>query len=128
MGAQLSAMAYSTPSRATRIVWFAKPWTVPLARVSMTGMIPGSRVSWLKILKISATGRPAASAWVQPVRRSATRLIRVTRASASVATTASPMELSVTASFSSLSRRTALACASCLEVSCWPASSCSVSR
>ena len=45
IGAQLSAIGHSVPSRAMSTVWLASPWSVPWASVSATGTREGSRVS-----------------------------------------------------------------------------------
>ena len=58
IGAQLSAMSRSLPSRAISTVWLARPCTVPCASVSATGIVAGCRVSLLMIWKTTATGRP----------------------------------------------------------------------
>ena len=55
IGAQLSAMARSPPSRAISIVWLVRPRMAPLARVSLTGLDGGWRVSWLTMRKTSST-------------------------------------------------------------------------
>ena len=85
------------------------------------------RLSLLSMLKTSDTGLPRASARVQPVSFSATGFRRVTRASASVAITASPMELSVTARFSSLSRKVKFVFCNRAFCDVWKSSKCFVS-
>ena len=83
MGAPLSAMGRSVPSRATRTVWFASPTTTPSRRTRATGLTAGFRVSSLTMLKTSSRGRPLASSAFQPGEllgdlvedRDATRLV-----------------------------------------------------
>ena len=103
-GAPLSAIGVSVPSRAIRIVWLARPATTPSRITRRTGLSTGVRLSSFTIRNTSSTGRPSASAVDQPVSRSATGLRNVTRPSASVARTPSPMLRSVVRSCSSLSR------------------------
>ena len=62
IGAQLSAMGHSVPSRAISTVWLARPWVVPCCSVDSTGMAAGSRVSSLMMRKTSSMGWPIASA------------------------------------------------------------------
>ena len=100
MGAALSSMGRSVPSRAMRTVWFASPTIVPSRKARRAGFSTGWRVRSLTMWKTSGRGRPTASAWVQPVRDSATPFKNVTRPSASVLITASPMLASVIRSHS----------------------------
>ena len=93
-------MGRSVPSRAMRTVELASPTIVPSRRARRAGFSAGSRVSSLTMWKTSGSGRPCASAWGQPVRASATAFMNVTRPSASVLITASPMLASVTRSHS----------------------------
>ena len=98
IGAPLSSMGVSRPSLAMRIVWLASPMTVPRRRTFPTGFSTGWRVCSLMMWNTSASGWPSASPLVQPVRRSASPLRKVTRPWASVTITPSPMLASVTAS------------------------------
>ena len=91
----LSSIGRSVPSLAMRTVWFASPTIVPSRRARRAGFSTGWRVCSLTMRKTSGRGRPTASAWGQPVSASATPFRNVTRPSASVPMTASPMLASV---------------------------------
>ena len=79
--------------------------TIPPSRMTRrTGLSTGVRLPSSTMRKISSTGRPVASASVQPVSRSATALRNVTWPSPSVARTASPMLRRVVLSRCSLCR------------------------
>ena len=105
IGAPLSAIWRSVPSRATRRVSLARPTRPPVARTRTAGLASDSRLRAFTIRKTSSRGRPAASACPHPVKASATGFICTTRAPRSVAMTASPIERRVIRRFSSLSRR-----------------------
>ena len=105
MGAALSAIWNSRPSRAIRVVWLARPTTTPSRNTRATGCSAGSRVSALTMWNTSITGLPRASASFQPVSSSALGLRRVIRPLRSVTSTASPMESRVMERRCSLSRR-----------------------
>ena len=109
IGAALSAIWVSWPSRASSAVWLARVTTAPLSITRCTGLAEGNRVCALRVRKTSASGRPRASASGQPVRRSAAGFMRVMLPAASVAITASAIELSVMARSSSLRARSACA-------------------
>ena len=108
MGAALSAIWYSCPSRASNTVWLASPTTSPRSMTNWTGLSTVLRLSALTIRNTSGSGCPSASASGHPVRRSAVGFMRVTRPWASVAMTPSPMEFSVVFKSSRLSRRLAV--------------------
>ena len=95
IGAQLSAIWYSTPLRLMRVVWLARPNTRPLLSTLATGLTAGWRVWALMMWNTSVKSLPAASSSFHPVSFSATGFMRVMRPSASVEMTASPMELKV---------------------------------
>jgi hypothetical protein len=98
MGAPLSWMGVSVPSRETSSVWFASPTTTPSRSTRSTGLSTVLRVCSLMMWKIARSGCPWASASFQPVSRSATGFMSVTSPRSSVATTASPMLWSVVCS------------------------------
>ena len=100
IGAALSSIGRSDPSRAIRTVWLARPWIVPSRKARRAGFSTGWRVRSLTMWKTSGSGRPRASAWGQPVRASATPFMNVIRPSSSVQITASPMLASVIRSHS----------------------------
>ena len=104
IGAALSAIWISRPSRAISSVWLASPMTVPRAMTSSTGLATRSRVFALTMFKTCSSCKPNASSTVHPVICSAARFMRVIRPAGSVAMTASPIECSVMARFSSLRR------------------------
>lgn len=95
IGAALSAIWRSVPSRAMRAVWLAKPTMPPVSSTFATGSTTGCRVWALMIRKTSSSGRPVAPAKVQPVNASATGFIRAIFPAASVAMTASPIDFGV---------------------------------
>jgi hypothetical protein len=95
ISAAMSSNGRSVPSAAIKIVWFASPATAPSCEARKAGFSTGRRVASLTIRKTSGRGRPSVSAWDQPVRFSATPFKNVTRPSASVLITASPMLESV---------------------------------
>ncbi len=105
MGAALSDIWYSAPSRASSRVSLDSSTTWPVLTVRATGSGTGSRVPPETMTNTSPMCRPLAVPKGQPVSRSATGFIRVTRPARSVAITASPMERRVTARFSRLVRR-----------------------
>ncbi len=94
IGAPLSSIGTSVPSRPISTVWLARPTIAPSRRTLVTGFSTVFRVASLTIRKTSSTGRPIASA-SQRVRACAAGLSRVTRPCASVTITASPMLVSV---------------------------------
>ncbi len=98
MGAPLSAMGRRVPSRATSRRWLESATGAPWSSTRATGSPAGPPLSADSTRNTSPSMRPVAAAALQPVRASATGFMRVTRPPPSVAMTASPMELSVTAS------------------------------
>jgi hypothetical protein len=99
MGAAVSSMGVTAPSRPSRTVWFASSTTTPSRSTRSAGLAVGSLViSWRSTITCSM-GCPSASS-PQPVSRRAVGLSLVTRPSSSVAITASPMLSSVTCSCS----------------------------
>ena len=103
MGAQLSAIWRSVPSRAMSAVWLARPMMRFSRRARPTGISASCRVSAWMMRKTSAMGRPRASPVLHPVSVSATALRLTTLPSASQAMTPSPIERSVADRCSSLS-------------------------
>ena len=93
-GAVVDRPLGSRPGRSGRCGSPARRRPLPQGRGA--GFSTGSRVCSLTMWKTSGSGRPAASACGQPVRASATPFRNVTRPSASVAITASPMLARVT--------------------------------
>ena len=109
MGAPLSSIGVSAPPRAMSRVWLASPTTFPSRKTLAAGLWTSRRVCSLTMRKTSASGRPRASASVQPVRRSATAFMNSTRPAASVEMTASPMLFKVVSRESRLRRASASA-------------------
>ncbi len=109
IGAPLSSIGRSVPSRETSTVWLASPTTSPSRRTWATGLSAGPRCCSLMIRKTSPSGRPTASARGQPVMASATGLRNVIRPWVSVAITASPMLVRTTRSHSRCSAASASA-------------------
>ncbi len=110
IGAPLSPIGTSVPSRPTSRVWLAIPTTVPPRITSSTGLTAAFRVSSSTMRNTSSRGRPVASS-AQPVRLRASSFISVTRPSASVTMTPSPMLVRVVRSCSrSLKRAAAARC------------------
>src|SRR3569833_1524122 len=91
IGAALSSIGISTPSRRRNTVWFARSTTLPSRNTLSTGFSTTTPVSSLLIGKISTSLRPSASRAVQPVSRSATGFMNLTVPVASVEITASPL-------------------------------------
>ena len=94
MGAPLSSMGTSVPSRAISTVWLARPTMAPPWSTLATGFSTVRRVSSLTIRNTSSIGCPTASG-PQPVRASATGFSIVIRPCGSVTITASPRLVSV---------------------------------
>ncbi len=103
IGAPLSAMGISFPSRLIKTVWLASPTTMPSRNTRSTGFSAGLPVISLTILKTCFKDLPLASFSFQPVSFSATGFMNVIFPFMSVAITASPMLLSVVKSHFSLS-------------------------
>ena len=59
MGAALSSIGRSVPSRAMRTVWFASPTIVPSRKARRAGFSTGWRVRSLTMRKTSGSGRPS---------------------------------------------------------------------
>ena len=91
MGAALSAMGRSVPSRLISTVWLARPRMWPDRMTSPAGFSTGCRVVSFTIWKTSASGIPCALSFVHPVSVSAMPFMYVTRPSASEAMIPSPM-------------------------------------
>ena len=91
MGAPLSAMGYSVPSRAMSTVWLANPITIPSRNTRATGFSTSRRVSSLTMPNTSPMGFPCASASRQPVIFSADGFICQTQPLVSVVMTLSPI-------------------------------------
>ncbi len=85
----------------------SRPVVFPSRRARAIGFSDARRVRLSSRLRISVTRLPITPPAVDPVSCSPTRFINVTRSSASVITTASPIERRVTANRRSRSRRTA---------------------
>ena len=109
IGAALSSMGRSVPSRAIRIVWFASPTTTPSFRARKAGFATVLRVCSLTILNTNPRGWPSASCSFQAVSSWATEFKNLTLPSVSVAITASPMPASVVRNHSRCSWRTTAA-------------------
>ena len=62
IGAALSSIGCSVPSRAIRIVWLARPTTAPSRSARVAGFSTGWRSCSLTIRNTSSSGRPRASA------------------------------------------------------------------
>ncbi len=100
IGAALSAIGRSLPSRCRSTVWFARPTVCPVRITRSTGLSTTCRLFSLMIRNTSTSGRPAASPAAQPVNSSAHGFMNVTRPSLSDAITPSPMLLRVTRKYS----------------------------
>ena len=91
MGAALSETRYSVPSLLMSTVCVIRSTTLPVRRTFSTGSATDLRVCSLMIWNTIGSGRPRASATVQPVRPTAIGFMRVMLPSTSVTMTASPM-------------------------------------
>ncbi len=91
MGAPLSAIGRSVPSRETSTVWLPRPATSPSRRTRCTGLSAAVRESSFTMWNTSSRLLPAASVSSHPVSRSATGFICLTRPPVSVVITASPI-------------------------------------
>ena len=74
IGAPLSAMGRSVPSRAIKRVWLASPTTVPSRTTRTAGFSTSARVCSLMMRNTCSRGLSNASASGQPVSCSATRI------------------------------------------------------
>ncbi len=74
MGAALSSIGVSRPSRAMSMVWFASPTVWPSLRTISTGLSTTARVRSFTMRKTSDRSFPRHSTSGQPVSRSATGL------------------------------------------------------
>ena len=79
IGAPLSSMGISRPSRARNRVPLASPMTPPHWSTLLTGFSADWRVFSLRITNTVVNGWPMLSAWDQPVRRSASAFNNVIR-------------------------------------------------
>jgi hypothetical protein len=96
IGAALSSMARSVPSRRISMVWLASPTTRPSASARWAGFGVASRVLSWTIWKTRSSGCPSASSAAHPVSWAATALSEVMRPRRSVVITPSPMLCRVT--------------------------------
>jgi hypothetical protein len=98
IGAALSLIARSVPSRATSTLWLANLTVRPSRKARTVGLSTGWRLSSLTMRNTPSSGCPTASSGVHPVSDWATGFRKVTRPAVSVVMTASPMLESVTSS------------------------------
>ena len=105
IGAAESCTEISWPRRLTSSAGSGSSTFRSSRRQRRIGLSIGVRVTSFSTWKTSDTGRPTASAEVQPVSCSATGFRYSTRASASAVSTASPIDCSVTWAFSFSSAR-----------------------
>src|SRR3569832_5788 len=96
IGAALSSIGTSRPSRDSRIVWFASPTTAPVWSTFWTGFSTGCRVNSFKMGKTSDSARPFASSNDHLMSLVATLLRKVRCPRVSVTRTTSPMLAKVT--------------------------------